>query len=192
MKKIFLTLMLMAAVGTVSVAQKKAAEVVRALGEAGITLHGSTNMGEVDKQYGKNKEQWDAALTWLRTTDLRAIGKGKHKIEGTKLVASVEDTQNANLESRSSESHYHHIDLQVVVRGVEGFCLLDHESSTPNSKWREDVIHYDYDQTKLQYMIGFAGTAFLFFPTDWHIAKVQTPMADQTLRVVVIKLDYVE
>jgi len=32
----------------------------------------------------------------------------------------------------------------------------------------------------------------IFFPCDWHIAKVVTDEDDQTIRVIVIKLDYVE
>ena len=152
----------------------------------------STNMKEMCDQYKKNKAQWDAAFDWLRKTDLKGISKGKHKIEGTNLVASVEDSENSPLEKRNSESHYHHIDLQLVVSGVEGFALLDHASSTPKDEWREDVIHYNYDARKTTFLTGFGGTMFLFFPSDWHIAKVQTPVADQKFRVIVIKLDYVK
>jgi beta-galactosidase beta subunit len=32
----------------------------------------------------------------------------------------------------------------------------------------------------------------LFFPSDWHIAKIATDKDDQTIRVIVIKLDYVD
>lgn len=173
-------------------AQSSADEVKKAFSNIGLNIHETTNIQELSRQYTKNKQQWDAAIAWLQIADIKTIAKGKHAIEGTNLIASVEDTQNANLESRSSESHYHHIDLQVVVSGYEGFCLIDHATSTPNCKWREDVIHYDYDASKMQYIIGNPGTVFLFFPSDWHIAKVQTPFANQTLRVIVIKLDYVE
>lgn len=31
---------------------------------------------------------------------------------------------------------------------------------------------------------------FLFFPSDWHIAKIATDKEDQDIRVIVIKLDY--
>jgi beta-galactosidase beta subunit len=33
---------------------------------------------------------------------------------------------------------------------------------------------------------------FIFFPSDWHIAKVNTQNEDQTLRVIVIKVDYID
>ncbi|WP_394801223.1 hypothetical protein [Bacteroides intestinalis] len=30
----------------------------------------------------------------------------------------------------------------------------------------------------------------MFFPSDWHIAKIATDKEDQDIRVIVIKLDY--
>ncbi len=33
---------------------------------------------------------------------------------------------------------------------------------------------------------------FIFFPRDWHIAKVANDTSDQAIRVIVVKVDYVE
>ena len=76
--------------------------------------HKSVNAVDFYEQYQKNPEQWKALFHWLSVTDLLAIPKGKHPIEGTTLVASVEDSENGPLEKRNSESHYHHIDFQFV------------------------------------------------------------------------------
>ena len=129
---------------------------------------------------------------WLATTDLLAIGKGSHPIPGTSLKASVEDSENEALEKRRSESHYHHIDFQYVVKGTERFGIIEHESSKPSTKYRPDVIHYDYDLSLARFYDSTPDRFFLFFPDDWHIAKVKTDKEDQTSRVIVVKLDYVE
>ncbi len=123
----------------------------------------------------------------------RPIGlpAGKYPIEGTKLSVSIQDSANEPLAKRKSESHREHIDLQYVVKGTERFALLDHESSTPNSEWRRDVIHYDYDPDKTMFIDSTPERFFLFFPNDWHIAKIATLNEDQSIRVVVIKLDYI-
>ena len=68
---------------------------------------------------------------------LTTIEKGKHPIEGTSLVVSVEDSKNEPLEKRTSESHRKHMDLQYVVKGTERFALLDHESSKANCEYSE-------------------------------------------------------
>ena len=151
-----------------------------------------TNLEEFYTQYHKNQAQWDAAFAWLAKTDLLTIPAGRHKIAGSNLVANVEDGVNAPLEKRGTESHYHHIDLQYVVKGTERFALLDHESSYPNRGWKPDIITYDYDASKAMFFDSTPERFFLFFPCDWHIAKIQTDKEDQNIRVIVIKLDYVK
>ena len=97
------------------------------------------------------------------------------------MFASVEDGVNDPLEKRGSESHYHHIDLQYVVKGTERFALLDHDTSG-----------YSYDASKAMFIDSTPERFFLFFPSDWHIAKIQTDKEDQNIRVVVVKLDYIK
>ena len=146
------------------------------------------------QQYQKNTKQWQTLFRWLRDTDLTAIPKGKHPIAGSTLVASVEDTENGPLEKRNTESHRKKIDFQIVVRGTEGFALLDHASSTISKPYDEkkDVMRYNYVREDTHFFDVAAGQFVIFFPTDWHIAKVQTKKKDQTLRVIVVKMDYVE
>jgi biofilm protein TabA len=52
------------------------------------------------------------------------------------------------------------------------------------------VIHYDYAPQKARFYDSNPGEFFIFFPRDWHIAKVATDGEDQTIRVIVIKVDY--
>ena len=152
--------------------------------------HSSVNLVDFYLQYQKNPQQWQALFDYLAKTDLLSIPKGKHKIPGSDLVVSVEDSKNEPLEKRRSESHHKHIDFQYVVKGTERFGVIDHYSSPPNCKYRPDVIHYDYDRQKARFYDSNPGEFFIFFPRDWHIAKVATDGGDQTIRVIVIKVDY--
>ena len=154
--------------------------------------HPSVNATDFYLQYQRNPEQWKALFRWISETDLLTIPAGKHPIEGTQLVASVEDSQNGPLEKRNSESHYHHIDFQYVVRGVERFGIIDHLTSKPKDKYKPDVIHYNYDPALTRFYDSTPQEFFIFFPGDWHIAKVNNDTSDQDIRVIVIKVDYVE
>lgn len=153
---------------------------------------GSVNLTEFYLQYKKNPEQWKALFRWVAENDLLAVSKGKHVIEGTGLTVSVEDSENGPLAKRQSESHYKHIDFQYVVRGTERFGIIEHNTSTPNCKYRPDVIHYDYDVAKARFYDSAPDRFFIFFPSDWHIAKINNDTQDQKIRVIVIKVDYVE
>lgn len=154
--------------------------------------HATVNAVEFYTQYEKNPEQWKALFRWLNETNLMTIPAGKYPIEGTSLVASVEDSQNGALAKRQSESHYHHIDFQYVVRGIERFGIIDHETSRPNCIYKPDVIHYYYDVSKARFYDSTPFEFFIFFPSDWHIAKIENDTSDQNIRVIVIKLDYIE
>ena len=152
--------------------------------------HATVNAVDFYLQYQKNPEQWKALFRWVAQTDLLALPKGKTPIPGTKMIASVEDDTNRDLEKQRSESHYHHIDFQYVVRGSERFGIIDHYTGKANTVYQPDVIHYSYDIDKARFYDSDPGHFFIFFPGDWHIAKVKNDQDDQNIRVVVIKVDY--
>lgn len=154
----------------------------------------TVNAADFRRQYERNPGQWEAMFRWLQETDLMALSAGQHAIAGTTLTASVQDDVNKPLSACGSESHRKKIDVQYVVSGTEGFAVLEHETSTPrapyNEKW--DVINYDYRPGRLRLFTNRKGCFNIFFPGDWHIAKVQTGNApsDKKFRVIVIKVDY--
>lgn len=154
----------------------------------------TVNAADFRRQYERNPEQWKALFRWLQNTDLMALSAGQHAIAGTGLTASVQDDVNKPLSQCGSESHRKKIDVQYVVSGTEGFAVLEHESSTPrapyNEKW--DVINYNYTPERLRLFTNRQGHFNIFFPGDWHIAKVQTgnALGDKKFRVIVIKVDY--
>ena len=109
-------------------------------------------------------------------------------------MASVEDSENSPLEKRNTESHKKKIDFMIIVKGTEGFALLDHNTSSISVPYDEkkDVMRYNYVKEKTNFFNVKAGQFVIFFPSDWHIAKVQTKKKDQKIRVIVVKMDYVE
>lgn len=152
----------------------------------------SVNIVEFYQQYKKNPDQWKSLFKWLASADLLNVPKGKFPIEGTGLIVSIEDSKNSDLSKRRSESHYHHIDFQYVVKGIERFGIIEHNSSTPNCEYRPDVIHYDYDIDKVRFYDSSPENFFIFFPSDWHIAKINNNTDNQDIRVIVIKVDYID
>ena len=197
MKRLLTIMMMMLAITMTAGAQDYKQWVKRGEWRNGFTAakpDKTVNLKEFHDQYQKNKTQWDAMFHWLATTDLLAIPHGKHPIEGTTLVANVADTENQPLEKRGTESHRKKIDFTLVVKGTEGFALLDHETSTVKTPYDEkkDVIQYNYKKENTHFFTNKRGRFLIFFPCDWHIAKVQTKKKDQSIRVIVVKMDYVE
>ncbi len=199
MKKIITSLMLVFLTLTISAQSSKEVRQWIKMGEwrngfNKANPHKTLNINEFYTQYQKNTNQWNTLFQWLRDTDLEAIPKGKHPIPNSTLVASVEDSENSPLDKRNTESHKKKIDFMVVVKGTEGFALLDHASSTISVPYddKKDVMRYQYDKNKTHFFNVKSGQFVIFFPSDWHIAKVQTKKKDQKIRVIVVKMDYVE
>ena len=154
--------------------------------------HESVNIVDFYLQYKKNPEQWTKLFQYLAKTDLLSLPKGKHQIEGSDLTISVEDSENGPLEKRNSESHYNNIDFQYCVKGTERFGIIDHVTSVPKDKYKVDVIHYNYDKERALFYDSTPDKFFIFFPGDWHIAKVNNDTDDQHIRVCVIKVRWKE
>lgn len=154
--------------------------------------HESVNIVDFYLQYQRNPEQWTALFKYLANTDLLALEKGKHAIPGSNLTISVEDSENGPLEKRNSESHYNNIDFQYCVKGTERFGIIDHVTSTPKDKYKKDVIHYNYNKERALFYDSTPDKFFIFFPGDWHIAKVNNDTEDQVIRVCVIKVEWKE
>ena len=199
MKKIITSLMLVFLTLTISAQSSKEVRQWIKMGEwrngfNKANPHKTLNINEFYTQYQKNTNQWNTLFQWLRDTDLEAIPKGKHPIPNSTLVASVEDSENSPLDKRNTESHKKKIDFMVVVKGTEGFALLDHASSTISVPYddKKDVMRYQYDKNKTHFFHVKSGQFVIFFPSDWHIAKVQTKKKDQKIRVIVVKMDYVD
>ena len=154
--------------------------------------HESVNIVDFYMQYKKNPEQWTKLFQYLAKTDLLSLPKGKHPSEGSDLVISVEDSENGPLEKRNSESHYNNIDFQYCVKGIERFGIIDHVTSVPKDKYKVDVIHYKYDKERTLFYDSTPDKFFIFFPGDWHIAKVNNDTDNQNIRVCVIKVRWKE
>lgn len=158
----------------------------------------SENVNLVDfyVQYQRNPEEWKALFKWLQNNDLLSVPGGKIPIEGTGLTVSVEDSENwcsdQDLkDGKGSESHEKKIDFMYVVKGKEGFARLDHETSkTKGYKAEKDRHEYEFEADKLQRFENTEGTFEIFFPCDWHVAKVKTQAESQKLRVLVVKVNY--
>ena len=199
MKRLFTVVLLTLAFTVSMTAQTKEARQWMKQGEwrCGFTTAKAHKTLDVDQfyvQYHKNEAQWQTLFNWLKSTDLLAIPAGRHPIPNSTLVASVEDSENGPLDKRDTESHRKKIDFQLVVKGTEGFALLDHESSTIKKEYdeRKDVMRYNYVPEKTNFFNVKQGQFVIFFPTDWHIAKVLNKKKDQNIRVIVVKMDYME
>jgi YhcH/YjgK/YiaL family protein len=151
-----------------------------------VTPDASINKREFAISYFKNKERWDKAFSFLRTTDLKSLEVKRHDIDGDNLFALVSEYMTKNEEDAKFESHKKYIDIQYVITGSEQMSI------SPATKKGEVLT--PYDETKdLEFMTvseskNYTATPerfFLFFPSDLHRPSVKIGENAQVKKIVV-------
>lgn len=156
-----------------------------------IKPDGSINRKEFALSYFKNKDRWDKAFTFLKSTDLSKLEIKRYDIDGDNLYAPVSEYLTKNEEDAKFESHQKYIDIQYVISGVE-------QMSVAPLSMKKDIIT-PYDPVKdLEFMTvdqfnSFKATPerfFIFFPSDIHRPSVKVGENSQVRKIVVkVKVD---
>ena len=156
-----------------------------------IKPHGSIDRKAFALSYFKNKDRWDKAFAFLKSTDLATLEIKRYDIDGDNLYAPVSEYLTKNEEDAKFESHQKYIDIQYVISGVE-------QMSVAPLSMKKDIIT-PYDPVKdLEFMTvdqfnSFKATPeifFIFFPSDIHRPSVKVGENSQVRKIVVkVKVD---
>ena len=129
----------------------------------------------------------DTAIDYVLNNDLLALPKGKHEIDGKNVFVNRDTYIAKPLEECFFENHENYLDLQIVLKGKEGFAYTD--ISNPSL---EVTTAYNADKDVTKYSAkdavfftleeGFA----LVYPEDIHLAKLDVD--GQTVEKAVIKI----
>ena len=138
--------------------------------------------------YFRNKERWDKAFIFLKSSDLTALELKRYDIDGDNLYAPVSEYLTKNEEDARYEAHQKYIDIQYVVSGKELIGVA------PMSQ-KKDVLEA-YDSTKdIEFLTVTGGENrpalpdrfFIFFPEDAHRPGLKDG-ENSPVRKVVVKV----
>ncbi|WP_341835789.1 YhcH/YjgK/YiaL family protein [Chitinophaga pollutisoli] len=141
-------------------------------------------LANADKYAGLG-ERFQAAFKWLRESDLAALEKGKHSIEGDRIFAIVNEYDTIPAESEQMESHRKHIDVQYIVSGKElvGHDMLrGQQVSRPYDENDDFMLWADRPSFYTQLTPGdFA----IFWPTDLHMPNLISGSSVKVRKIVI-------
>ena len=134
----------------------------------------------------------DTAIDFVLTHDLLALPKGKTLIDGDNVYVNRDTYVARPLEECYFEGHDKYLDMQIVLKGKEGFGYTDITDpglvvTTPYNK-EKDVTKYQNKATNEIYITLEEGYA-LVFPEDIHLAKLDVDGKIIEKAVIKIKLD---
>jgi YhcH/YjgK/YiaL family protein len=151
----------------------------------------SINRKELAVAYFKNKERWDKAFGFLKSSDFSKLEIKRYDINGDNLYATVSEYLSKNIENAKFEAHQKYIDIQYVISGSEMMGVA------PMSM-KKDVLA-PYDATKdIEFMTVTQNSEykatpdrfFIFFPSDIHRPSVKVDENSQVRKVVIkVKID---
>ncbi|TCJ14234.1 DUF386 family protein [Flaviaesturariibacter flavus] len=154
---------------------------------AGLAMkpHASVNRTEFELQYAANKELWDKAIEFLRSTKLSELAPGKYPIAGDSVFASVTLGPDKAFEATKWEAHRKYIDLQYIISGKEkmGVAPLSEAKETMAYNETKDVANYEAEGA---FHVADPTQFFLFFPQDVHRPNIKVEEGD--VRKIVIKI----
>jgi YhcH/YjgK/YiaL family protein len=141
--------------------------------------------------YFKNKDRWDKAFNFLKSTDLATLEIKRYDIDGDNIYAPVSEYLTKNEEDAKFEAHRKYIDIQYVISGAEQMSVA------PVSMKKEIITSYDPEKD-IEFMTvdkfnSYKATPerfFIFFPSDIHRPSVKIGENSQVKKIVVkVKVD---
>jgi YhcH/YjgK/YiaL family protein len=127
------------------------------------------------------------AFEYLQQTDFSKVEKGKYEIDGTAIIAIVNEYDTIPAAGEQMESHRKYIDVQYIVSGEE---LIGHDflrSQTPSKVYDDTADFMLFGETPAFFSKLEQGMFAIFFPTDLHMPniRVKEPVA---VKKVVMKI----
>jgi len=127
------------------------------------------------------------AFEYLQQTDFSKVEKGKYEIDGTAIIAIVNEYDTISTEGEQMESHKKYIDVQYIVSGEE---LIGHDflkNQTPSKAYDDTADFMLFGETPAFFSKLEQGMFAIFFPTDLHMPniRVKDPVA---VKKVVMKI----
>jgi biofilm protein TabA len=129
-----------------------------------------------------------AAFAYIQSHDLLALPIGKSAIDGENVILNRQSYVGKSEADAKIEGHSHHLDLQIVLKGVERFGYVNKSRSG-----LKETAPYDPIKDRTNYAGPLDGEIdlhegdfALVYPSDLHKAGVK--VNDETIEKAVFKI----
>ena len=135
--------------------------------------------------YSGLNERLVKALDYLKQTDLKSLGTGKHSIDEENIFAIVSEYEPKDAENCKLEAHKKYIDVQFMISGGEKMGYLPLENQTPAVEYNEekDCVFFKENASLISVEEGMFA---IFFPGDLHQPGVKNN--SKKVKKVVVKV----
>lgn len=125
------------------------------------------------------------AFEYLKTVDLDTLAPGKYEIDGKEIFLNLVERDLKSREEAKLEVHNDYLDVQVVLRGEEGFGWSERSSlREPKEAFNVEKDIQFFDDVPQTYYTLQAGQFTILLPEDGHAPLVgEGPIRKAILKV---------
>ena len=127
----------------------------------------SINKREFAISYFKNKERWDIAFNYLKTTDLQSLTVGRHEIDSDNVFALIAEYMTKEKDEVQFEIHKKYVDVQYLISGIE---LMSITHGTDKAEilipYNEEIDKEFFTVSESSHYVATPERVFFFFPPD--------------------------
>ncbi len=117
--------------------------------------------------------RFERAFDYIASTDLAALGAGRHTIDGDDIFVNVIECDLKKPEDAKLEIHDKYIDIQVVVSGLESFGWSERaDVRRPLGDFDAEKDIRFFDDTPQTYYTLRPGQFTILMPDDAHAPMV--------------------
>ena len=146
----------------------------------------SINKREFAISYFKNKDNWNTAFDYLKTTDLQSLETGRHVIDSDNVFALVNEYLTKEESEVPFETHKKYVDIQYLISGIERMSIT-HESNKQEilTPYDEDIDKEFMTVSESLHYIATPERFFIFFPPDLHRTDIKLDEPSPVKKIVV-------
>ena len=121
------------------------------------------------ENYTQGNDLVAEAMRIIKKLDLEALEVGKYPVDGDKLYYMIQQYDSHKWEDGKFETHDHHIDIQLVIKGEETITFAERKDLTEKAPYNDvkDVTFYD-DSVRGKDFILRDGDFMILEPNDGH------------------------
>lgn len=129
------------------------------------------HVSNIKNYYGIN-EDMDAALSSIETTIFDRLETGKHIVKENIAHYNIVQTHTKDLSECFYEIHRKHIDIHLVLEGVEKMRIAHVNTTRPEEAYDETADFQKVAGTMQEEVILTPGQFVICFPQDAHMTLI--------------------
>lgn len=137
----------------------------------------------------ENNKFYQAALEYIKNTDLNALENGKHVIDGDNLWVNIVDSNMKTPEVARLEVHNQYIDIQIPLSKSESFGVKPRSAcQTPDGEYNPEKDILFFKDKEWETVTVQQGESITFEPKQGHAPLI----GEGTIHKAIFKVKVVE